>query len=133
MTCWFFMSYARADDQHRDEELIRTFYDDLKAEVAVRVTDQSPPIAYLDQANLNPGDLWSVDIAEALRSCRTFVPIMTGAILHARLLREGVDDLRQPTHKCRRPQASTPDHPDTLGPASRGSVSRIRDGPAGDL
>jgi FxsC-like protein len=77
MTCWFFMSYARADDQQRDEHLIRNFFDDLKAEVEERVADQSPPIAYLDQANLQPGDVWPDEIAEALSSCRTFLAIMT--------------------------------------------------------
>jgi|WetSurMetagenome_2_1015567.scaffolds.fasta_scaffold29925_2 FxsC-like protein len=77
MTCWFFMSYARADDQQRDEHLIRNFYDDLKAEVAARVADQSPPIAYLDQANLLPGDSWPDEIAEGLRNCRTFLAVMT--------------------------------------------------------
>jgi len=77
MTCWFFMSYARADDQHRDEELIREFYDDLKSAVSIRVTDQSLPIAYFDQANLQPGDSWPDEIANALCSCNTFLPIMT--------------------------------------------------------
>lgn len=77
MTCWFFMSYARADDQHREAGYVRTFYDDLKAEVASKVKDQSPPIGFLDQENLKPGDPWPDKIAEALRICRTFVPIMT--------------------------------------------------------
>lgn len=77
MTCWFFMSYARADDQIADEELIRKLFDNLKAEVAARVTDQSPPIAYLDQANLQPGDPWPHDIANALADSRTFLPVMT--------------------------------------------------------
>ena len=77
MNCWFFMSYARADDQQRYKHLIRTLFDDLKAEVAARVADQSPPIAYLDQANLQPGDLWPDEIAEALRNCRTFLAVMT--------------------------------------------------------
>lgn len=75
MTCWFFMSYARADDQHGDE--IREFYDDLNSAVSIRVQDQSPPIAYLDQANLQPGDAWPDEIANALCSCNTFLPIMT--------------------------------------------------------
>jgi FxsC-like protein len=71
------MSYARADDQHREAELIRGFFYDLRAEVEVRLMDQSPPIAYFDQANLNPGDSWPQDIAEALCSCRTFLAVMT--------------------------------------------------------
>jgi FxsC-like protein len=71
------MSYARADDQHREEKLIRGFFDDLRAEVEIRVTDRSPPIAYFDEANLNPGDSWPQDIAEALSSCRTFLPVLT--------------------------------------------------------
>src|SRR5262245_16457187 len=62
MTCWFFMSYARADDKQGDEELIREFFDDLKSAVSIRVTDQSPPVAYLDQANLQPGDSWPDEI-----------------------------------------------------------------------
>src|SRR5262245_43021004 len=77
MTYWFFMSYARADDQIGEEELIRRFFDNLKAEVAARVMDQSPPIAYLDQANLQPGDLWPHDIANALAGSRAFIPVMT--------------------------------------------------------
>jgi FxsC-like protein len=77
MTCWFFMSYARADDKQGDEELIREFFDDLKSAVSIRVTNQSPPLAYLDQANLQPGDSWPDEIADALCSCNTFLPIMT--------------------------------------------------------
>ena len=56
MTCWFFISYAHADDQHRNTEYVRTFYEDLKNEVASKVTDQSGLIGFLDQANLKPGD-----------------------------------------------------------------------------
>jgi FxsC-like protein len=70
------MSYARSDDQHRHEKLIREFYDDLKKGVSERVLDQSPPIAFFDQENLSPGDSWPDEIAEALRSCRTFIPVM---------------------------------------------------------
>jgi len=71
------MSYARADDQHGDEELIREFYNDLKNAVSIRVQDQSPPIAFLDQANLQPGDAWPDEIADALCSCNSFLAIMT--------------------------------------------------------
>jgi hypothetical protein len=77
MACWFFMSYARVDDQHGDEELIREFYDDLKSAVSIRVQNQSPPIAFLDEANLQPGDPWPDEIADALCSCNTFLAIMT--------------------------------------------------------
>lgn len=75
--CWFFMSYARADDQYRDAEYVRTFYEDLKSEVATKVKDQSGSMGFLDQANLKPGDPWPDDIARAVRTCRTFVPVMT--------------------------------------------------------
>jgi FxsC-like protein len=75
MTCWFFMSYARADNERG--EYVRDFYDDLKAEIASKVPDQSPPIGFMDEENLKPGDPWPVNIAEALCNCRTFVPIMT--------------------------------------------------------
>jgi len=71
------MSYARADDQHGDEELIREFYNSLKEAVSKRVQDQSPPVAYFDQANLQPGDDWPDELANALCSCNTFLPIMT--------------------------------------------------------
>jgi len=77
MTCWFFMSYARADNEQGDENLIREFYDDLSSAVSIRLLDPSPPIAYLDQANLQPGDAWPDEIANALCSCSTFLPIMT--------------------------------------------------------
>jgi TIR domain len=77
VTCWFFMSYARADDQENEGALVRDFFDDLKAEVARRITDQSPPIAFFDQANLSPGDTWPKEIAEALCSCLTFVAVLT--------------------------------------------------------
>ena len=66
MTCWFFMSYARSDDQEREGALVRSFFDDLRAEVSRRVTDQSGPIAFFDEANLNPGDSWPRDIASVL-------------------------------------------------------------------
>jgi FxsC-like protein len=71
------MSYARADDQQYEGELVRGFYDQLKSEVAGKVSDQTPPLAFFDQENLQPGDPWSQEIAQALRSCRTFVPIMS--------------------------------------------------------
>ncbi len=77
MTCWFFMSYARADDQEGDAQLVRDFYDELKSAVSKRVQNPTPESAYFDQESLEPGDPWPNDIAEALRGCRTFVPIMT--------------------------------------------------------
>lgn len=30
MTCWFFMSYARADDKQAEEDLIGEFFRDLE-------------------------------------------------------------------------------------------------------
>jgi FxsC-like protein len=77
MTCWFFMSYARADNDPQEGEYVRTFYDGLRKEVASKVTDQSPPIGFIDEKDLQPGDSWPVEIAEAVCHCRTFVPIMT--------------------------------------------------------
>ena len=52
MNCWFFMSYARVGDQQDDANLVRTFYDELKGEVASLVSNQTPPVGYLDQEDL---------------------------------------------------------------------------------
>lgn len=77
MACRFFMSYAHADDQPAEAGYVRTFFDGLTQAVLSRVEDQSPPVSYLDGANLQPGDSWPDEIAIALRQCRTFIPIMT--------------------------------------------------------
>jgi hypothetical protein len=46
--------------------------------VAGRLAAPSPSNAFLDQANLQPGDSWPDEIAEALAACQTFLPIITG-------------------------------------------------------
>ncbi len=56
MTCWFFSSYARVDDEHRDEKYVRTFYNVIKSEIAARVIDHSGSLGYLDQVNLQLGN-----------------------------------------------------------------------------
>jgi FxsC-like protein len=76
---WFFLSYARVDDEHRDMALVQQFYRDLTAEVSVRTGD--PPeasIGFLDQYDLQTGDPWPDDLGAAVQRSRTFVPIMTG-------------------------------------------------------
>jgi TIR domain len=77
MPCWFFMSYARADDQQRDTELVSEFFRDLEAQVAAGVTDQTPPLGYIDHHELQPGDPWPDDLAAAVRNARTFLAVMT--------------------------------------------------------
>lgn len=78
MPHWFFMSYARVDDEHRGSGRVNEFFKNLEDEVAIRTED--PPngqVAYLDQYDLNPGDAWPNDLAQAAQQCRTFIPIMT--------------------------------------------------------
>ncbi len=76
MSYRFFLSYARIDD--RTEQEVTAFFRDLEAKVASRIADPGgEPVAFMDQADLQPGEPWPEDLARALGRCRTFVPVMT--------------------------------------------------------
>jgi FxsC-like protein len=78
MTHRFFMSYARADDEHGDERLVQRFFRDLSNEIAAGVPEEPvAEVGFLDQYNLEIGDQWPEELAEALSTCQTFVAVMT--------------------------------------------------------
>jgi hypothetical protein len=73
----FFMSYARMDDDLKQEELISQFFTDLRAEVARGLADAPETVGYLDKQDLETGSDWPTELALAVCSCATFVPILT--------------------------------------------------------
>lgn len=78
---WFFMSYARRDDdvEERGGD-VRSFFEDLRKAVSDLVPHEES--GYLDQHALDAGDHWPSELAIALRTCRTFVPILTPRYFH---------------------------------------------------
>ncbi|GAA1753998.1 TIR-like protein FxsC [Luedemannella helvata] len=69
---YFFLSYARSDDS----ELIRTFFNDLSAEVrSYAGVSPGVPVGFLDDETLNLGQYWSDELVSALLRTRTLIAL----------------------------------------------------------
>jgi len=71
---YFFMSYARADRERSPADL-RRFYDTLSEIIAVRTGTDTP--GFLDTADMEPGVNWPDSLREALRTAKSFVPLLS--------------------------------------------------------
>src|SRR5436305_12081720 len=83
MAPWFFLSYGRRDDV--GDAYVSLFYEKLVEVVAKKAglpSEVKPEeIGFFDQSDVLPGDRWSDKIAEALRTCRTFVCLLSPSYL----------------------------------------------------
>src|SRR5829696_5877328 len=70
---WFFMSYARTDD----DPYLRLFYRDLGNEIRMVTglpSDASvKDIGFFDQGSVEVGDTWDTELADALQNSRVMV------------------------------------------------------------
>jgi FxsC-like protein len=67
---YFFLSYAREDDP----EYIRRFFHDLSSQVRnLAGVGKEDVVGFLDEQSLQIGQRWSMELADALSSCRCFV------------------------------------------------------------
>ena len=71
----FMLSYARLDA--RDDPYLRRFFDELKTEVRRRAGIEPGDICFIDQENIEPGEEWSPELAEAIGTCNALVCIYT--------------------------------------------------------
>lgn len=72
---WFFVSYARSDTGEGDT-LIEEFYNDLALAVRREKGLLKTPlneVAFFDRSNIEPGDLWSPKLTEALQTSRVML------------------------------------------------------------
>jgi FxsC-like protein len=75
---YFFLSYARTPkwDPHSKENpdrWVHKFYQHLCEDI-LTITRATAPVGYMDREN-QPGDIWPDELAQALATCRVFVPL----------------------------------------------------------
>jgi FxsC-like protein len=69
---YFFLSYARGND----DPYVERFYEDLCDEVRVLVGERpSTEVGFLDRRSIRPGEMWSSRLIEALNRCETFIAL----------------------------------------------------------
>lgn len=71
---WFYCSYSRIDI----DPYLRKFFTDLQTEIRLRLglsTDEN--IGFFDADKIEPGDAWPIDVAEALRSSRSMICLLS--------------------------------------------------------
>ncbi len=73
---YFFFSYARDNSAGG---FLDTFYEDLKIEINQTTGIPVEEIGFRDSRSIPLGANWNVEIAEALRTCRTFVAVFSPA------------------------------------------------------
>lgn len=76
---YFFLSYARTpkwDPNSKSDPnlLAEKLYRDLCGHILEFVEDAEGPVGYMDREN-RPGDRWPAELAQALATCRVFVPL----------------------------------------------------------
>lgn len=69
---WFYFSYARRDN----DPYLQKFFADLQAEVQ-RGLGLKEKIGFFDASSFAPGDDWQAELAEALRSSRSLVSLLS--------------------------------------------------------
>lgn len=73
---YFFLSYARGDD----DVYVERFYRDLCIEVRVQVgADRDEKVGFLDNHSIEPGQRWSQALVEALAQCTSFLALYSPA------------------------------------------------------
>jgi FxsC-like protein len=73
----FFLSYARADRDGDAHDAIGRFYEDLVDEVGRRTGLSRDRIGFFDREKIEQGERWPDRLADALKTCRAFVPVLS--------------------------------------------------------
>ncbi|HTJ33520.1 MAG TPA: TIR-like protein FxsC, partial [Dactylosporangium sp.] len=69
---YFFLSYARGDDDH----YVHKFYRELCSEIrALTGLGRDVEVGFFDSHSIDPGQRWSEKLVEALLECKTFIPL----------------------------------------------------------
>ena len=76
---FFFFSYARNDTQN---EYLRSFYNELVVEISGRLGIKPNEAGFLD-ANLPSGSLWAEKTAQALATCKVFIPVYSPSFFNS--------------------------------------------------
>ncbi len=71
----FFMSYANEDNVDQEKDFVQVFFKSLKSSLKTRTS--STEIGFLDRHGLDIGDDWSRKLAKGIRTCKTFIPLLT--------------------------------------------------------
>lgn len=85
---WFFLSYARRNDEDKSKKLIRRLYEDLADEFLASGRTQATrrqEVGFFDQVGIEPGDKWDVTVAEALRSARVMLCLFSRAYFNSKV------------------------------------------------
>ncbi len=70
----FFVSYARADAEYPDDRAnLKKFVEDLSARVAVKMPTPRESVSFMDEPNIQVGEIWSDSLGEALKRCHVGV------------------------------------------------------------
>ncbi|BCJ51961.1 hypothetical protein Asp14428_34360 [Actinoplanes sp. NBRC 14428] len=73
---YFFLSYARGDD----DVYVQEFFNDLCDEVrALEGLDPATEVGFLDNRNIQPGDTWPDTLVDALSRCQAFLALCSPA------------------------------------------------------
>src|SRR5262249_22805999 len=72
----FFVSYARADTEYAPyREAMDKFVNALSACVAAKLGAHNEGICFFDTSSIEAGTVWSVKLADALRSCKVGIAL----------------------------------------------------------
>ncbi|GLL03813.1 TIR-like protein FxsC [Dactylosporangium matsuzakiense] len=78
---YFFLSYARGPD----DLFVRRFYNDLCSEVRVHAgVGHDVEVGFLDNHNIEPGQLWPQALVNAIAECSTFLALYSPAYFLSR-------------------------------------------------
>jgi len=73
---YFFLSYARGDD----DPYVHKFYRELCSEVrALTGAGREVEVGFFDSHSIDPGQRWSAKLVDALAECKTFIPLYSPA------------------------------------------------------
>jgi FxsC-like protein len=74
---YFFFSYARADRNSDNQDVIGRFFRDVTEQVRLAKGLAPREISFFDAQDLEPGEVWPDQLREALRTSRAFVPMLS--------------------------------------------------------
>ncbi len=79
LRCWFFMSYAWADNPENDGQasFVSMFHRAVETAIQAKVDEALDRYGFLDRKTIELGDAWKVKLVSALGGCRAFVPLLT--------------------------------------------------------
>ncbi|HEY5960411.1 MAG TPA: FxsC protein [Polyangiaceae bacterium] len=77
--CWYFLSYARGDQNNPppEQDLVLKFDEALSAALASDPQDDLDGLGFRDRHAIDVGTDWKEKLLAALSGCRTFIPLMS--------------------------------------------------------